>query len=640
MNNKNEIKIFFKSLLNIFSKIYKIKKKEIKLNNKYKFYFECFKYNHILKHINLPNIQLNNKYEAVLFEMNIFPHLEFLIRNTILKLGDKWSHTVICGNLNYDFMKELCSNISDNIKIIKINYDNLTIDDYNLFLTSNEFWNLFVGDKILIYKENSFIFKENINDFLNWDFISARFFKMTNNNLNNIVKTDYEGITLRTKKYMINIIDKINIKNTKINDDIKLYMKNNNLNICPEELYFSLNMKKLNIGKIANFETTFNFSEETLYNPNSFSGYNFWLSNPIWNKRIEENMKINEYIPNSNLNDYLINLNKPLNLNLSKIKKNAFDIDFFFYENANNINIKNNKKLSFHFYNYGMTGMIYHPNQLYNLYPKIKILNFMNNIFIYNNNNLYLLNDFINNYLYSQSFDYFNDLTIHNLYNNLSENYSSFLLLVFIGNITTGNNLLEKIIQYKKLEKFNIVFCFNSTSVYEHFRNIIFKNFIYFSIYFTNEYGTDIQPSILTYNHICKNYNFKYITKLHTKTQENEYNELTNFLLSNKLETLKKLLFINKNKCNCINANNYYLSLHNDVFNKKILQKYQKYIDINKFFVKGTIFFTDHETMLKIINFIKNNDYKSFIFNNLYENNSINSDYSPTHYLERLFGVI
>ena len=37
---------------------------------------------------------------------------------------------------------------------------------------------------------------------------------------------------------------------------------------------------------------------------------------------------------------------------------------------------------------------------------------------------------------------------------------------------------------------------------------------------------------------------------------------------------------------------------------------------------------------------IKNNDYKSFIFNNLYENNTINFDNSPTHFLERLFGII
>ena len=117
MNNKNEMKIFFKSVLNTFTKNYKIKKKKVKLNNKYTFYFECFKYNYMLKHINLPNIQLNNNYEAVLFEMDCFPHLEFLIRNTILKLGSKWSYTVVCGNLNYDFMKKLCLKISNNIKI-------------------------------------------------------------------------------------------------------------------------------------------------------------------------------------------------------------------------------------------------------------------------------------------------------------------------------------------------------------------------------------------------------------------------------------------------------------------------------------------------------------------------------------------
>ena len=79
-------------------------------------------------------------------------------------------------------------------------------------------------------------------------------------------------------------------------------------------------------------------------------------------------MNIYNYRENDNLDEFLYFLKKPLQLNLTKTKKNAFDIDFFLYKKCNNIFIKNNKELSLHFYNYGMNGFIYHSKQLYNLY--------------------------------------------------------------------------------------------------------------------------------------------------------------------------------------------------------------------------------------------------------------------------------
>jgi len=80
--------------------------------------------------------------------------------------------------------------------------------------------------------------------------------------------------------------------------------------------------------------------------------------------------------------------------------------------------------------------------------------------------------------------------------------------------------------------------------------------------------------------------------------------------------------------------------MNDDIFNKRNVTKYSNFLDLSKKFVRGTIFFTEHKTFVKVIDFIKNNDYKSYIFNNLYENNSINFNYSPTHFLERVFGII
>ena len=44
--------------------------------------------------------------ETVLIEFRPLPNLEFLIRNTIIKLKD-WNHTVVCGNINYNFIKNI-----------------------------------------------------------------------------------------------------------------------------------------------------------------------------------------------------------------------------------------------------------------------------------------------------------------------------------------------------------------------------------------------------------------------------------------------------------------------------------------------------------------------------------------------------
>jgi len=635
MNNKSTNNIFLEKLLNKFCKIYKTNKNEIKTTDKIKFRFECFKYNYMIKHIDIPDITINSNWEAVFIEYRCFPHAELLIRNAILKLGSKWSYTVVCGNKNYEFMKNICMRISSNIKIIKTNYNNLIQDEYSVFLSSIDFWNLLTGSKILIYQEDSFIFKNNIEEFMDFDFIGAPWPQNTNDTPNCVGNG---GISLRTKQIMIDVINKISIKNSNINETTKIYMKKQNLTNCPEDVYFSLNMQNFNIGKVADFDTAFKFSTESLNNPNSFAGHNFWLSDPSWLKRIQKNLNLFNYTSNNNLSEFLFFLKKPTHLNLTKVKTNAFDVDFFLYKKCNNIFIKNNEELTMHFYNYGMNGLIYCVKQLYNLYPDINIFYFLNDVFILKKEKIYPINYFVNKYLYSRSFDYFMKLTIHNYYENLSTNYSSLILLAFIGNIDVGNDLLEKIINYKKIETFNISFCFNSKVVYEHFKQIINKNFIYFSIYFTSEYGTDIQPTLFMYNHICKKYSFDYIIKLHTKSIKTEYNDLTNFLLSNSLSTLKKKF--NKNISNCVGPDNYYLTMNDDIFNKRNVIKYINCLDINKKFVRGTIFFTEHKIFVKVIDFIRNNDYKSFIFNNLYENNSININYSPTHFLERLFGII
>jgi hypothetical protein len=249
--NNNLIYYDYYNRIDEFINIYQNIKQEIIDNNKIGFRYFCFKFLNYIRQINLPKIELNKYYEAVLIEFHCVPHIEFLIRNNILKLGSNWSYTIICGNLNYNFIKNICENISSNIKIIKINYDNLEQNDYNKLLSSIEFWNLFTGDKILIYQNETCILKSNIHDFLSYDYIG-------NNNF-----------YLITKKIIIDILN----NNTDIVLSKESLLKYDNINLSSDEISYKFLL------------------ENDIYK-NNLAIYNFIILNNSWKKILYDNIII------------------------------------------------------------------------------------------------------------------------------------------------------------------------------------------------------------------------------------------------------------------------------------------------------------------------------------------------------------
>ena len=270
-----------------FNIFYKSNKNEINSNPKIGFRYLCYKHINDIRKLQLPEIKLNNNYEAVLIEYRCMPHLEFLIRNMIHKLGSEWSHTVVCGTLNYNFMINMCNKIDKNIKIIKTKFDNLMPPyQYSEFLATEEFWNMFVGNKILLYQEDSIIFKSNINDFIEYDYVGAPWRKNCGLNTYDVGNG---GFSLRTKQKMIDVIKKYpyTYKN-RLYEDVYFTknMINNKQNKLFEDIYFTKNMINNNIGKIAKWDVASNFSSELIYNPESLGGHAFWLSNKNWKQHV------------------------------------------------------------------------------------------------------------------------------------------------------------------------------------------------------------------------------------------------------------------------------------------------------------------------------------------------------------------
>jgi hypothetical protein len=344
----------------------------------------------------------------------------------------------------------------------------------------------------------------------------------------------------------------------------------------------------------------------------------------------------NTYIYNNNITDYIEKYCNNINVEHIISKNNGIEIDLNFYKQANNINLYCKEEILNNFYDNGINGLIYHPKQLMNIYNEIEIIIFNELIYVKYNNRIIKLNKFVEDYIYNKNFDDLNNILIVEKNNNLNSSIQ-LLLLVFIGDEFIGNNLLEKIVNYKKIEKFNIAICFNSNEIYENLNFKIQNDFQHNAVYLSNEFGNDIVPTLLMYYNIKKTYRFEHIIKLQTKTNNLIFNELTNFLLEKKLDDIiqKK-----NDNSNCIGYNKYYMSLREDSFNKDLVKKYINHISENNLFVVGTIFYCKSIIFELVLNFIRLNNFKAYICNNLYDNNSIFQNNSHVHFLERLFGVI
>jgi len=517
-----------------------------------------------------------------------------------------------------------------------MNNDNMTQQEYSNFLTTKKFWHLLKGEKILIYQEDSLIFKNNIKDFLQYDFIGAPFLKDSNDTPNCVGNG---GLSLRTKMKMLEVIEKYSIYELNIESSTVNYMASKNLITPPEDVYFSKNMQENNIGDVADWNTAYNFSSESVFNPNSFAGHQFWISNNKWKDHVRNVFGYNLYTPKSHIKKYLKYNNLPDGFDNTNRIPNAFDVDLYFFCKVNNIEYIDYYNALSHLKKIGLNGFIYHPKQIFNMFPDVVFYNFLKNIYVFYKNNVLTIQSFANKYIYNSSFDFISDLVIKKKYDCLNDNYD-IILLVFLGDEEIGIDLINRVIKYKNIQpEFNVSFCINIKLIKsKKIINLIKQNFDFYSVYYCKEFGTDIIPTMLMYDKIIETHQFKHIIKLHTKSINHLYIKLTDYLLCSPLEEL-----INNglsHNSNCIGFDECYHDLHNDNFNNKLKNDNITIIDVNKKFVAGTIFYTTDEVFDKVLEFIKKNNYRAYLLNNLYENNSINQMFSPIHFLERLFGVI
>ena len=345
LNNLNEFDNYIKGINNNSPNFKYIHSNNLKSQHR----FKCFVSNKILKNIIIKDFgDIDNIKETVLIEFRPLPNLEFLIRNTILKLNN-WNHTIICGNINYDFIKntceDICKNINSKINIIKLDIDNLNPSQYSQLLVSSNFWNNIKGEKILIYQEDTMLFHNNIEPFMKYDYIGAPWPINQDDNLNGVGNG---GFSLRTKSVMLKCIEKILPHEINLGKSTINYIKSTNSTFVPEDVYFSKSMIDYKIGNVADRNTALNFSQETQKSINPLGGHNFWIATNNLNK-----MYVNNFLLKT---DYYLKANhiygwKDIIKNM--IHNNIIDININNYTNQINLIdcmekyfiLENNKKI-------------------------------------------------------------------------------------------------------------------------------------------------------------------------------------------------------------------------------------------------------------------------------------------------------
>lgn len=241
----------------------------------------CIAHLGLIRKVPVIPLSTNSENEAVLIEFRELPHIEFIIRNAIHKLGNLFSYTVICGNSNYYMVWFICKNISDKIKIIKLDVDNMINSQYNDLMLSEGFWNLLTGKKVLLYQEDTMIFKKNIRDFLKYDYIGAPW-KLTKPT-NYVPSVGNGGFSLRNRLLMIKIL-------SKKDELIQLFKtKSNSLedyDYIEEDIFYSKALLFSNNKNLPDTTTASDFSTENVVNHNSLGGHKFWNLDGNWQERM------------------------------------------------------------------------------------------------------------------------------------------------------------------------------------------------------------------------------------------------------------------------------------------------------------------------------------------------------------------
>jgi hypothetical protein len=152
-------------------------------------------------------------YTAIIIEPRQHKALPFVLENFLNNLSEDWSFIIFHGINNLEFIIDIIndklSKHIHRIKLMNLNVNNLTINNYNNLLKYNKnFYHCIPTETFLIFQTDTILIKKYnhlINDFLHYDYVGAPWNHFP---LNNNERVGNGGLSLRKKSKMIEIMEK------------------------------------------------------------------------------------------------------------------------------------------------------------------------------------------------------------------------------------------------------------------------------------------------------------------------------------------------------------------------------------------------------------------------------------------------
>lgn len=212
--------------------------------------------------------------EAVMIEFRDFPHVETVIRNTMRKIPEM-THTFVCGMKNHAMALDIQSR-APNMRVVCLGIGDTSVNDYNNLLQTVAFWDNFAHDKILLYQEDTYVFRKGVSAYLDYDWVGAPWplsFGFGGGGVGN------GGFSIRSRKVLIRCLEEApSLDNVPAH--AIAHMRVARLDKCPEDVYFATTMNQRGFGRLAPRDIAASFAQETCKSHNPFGGHCFWIAEP------------------------------------------------------------------------------------------------------------------------------------------------------------------------------------------------------------------------------------------------------------------------------------------------------------------------------------------------------------------------
>lgn len=228
------------------------------------------------------------KKEVVFVEFRWLPHVEVLLRNAIRWLGDAWSYTVVCGQANHVRMRAMCTAIHPQIRIIVLDKQESSQNEYNDLLLTADFWTQFRGETLLLMQEDTYMFHGDIEPFLPYDYVGGAFAPDTVSPVNQ----GNGGFSLRSKAAMLRALKAVSPADfTTTSETVNNYRRRSQLTHYPEDVYFSQTLQTHQLGEVAPYDLARKFSSEQVYTRGSMGMHCMWFCCRDWKTLVAQSLQ-------------------------------------------------------------------------------------------------------------------------------------------------------------------------------------------------------------------------------------------------------------------------------------------------------------------------------------------------------------